>query len=313
MAQGIYADIYTQLASRNRLAIEGFLADFAENWVETAESYELYVDSEPQALVLNDASAVLDYCQAHPEIEQSIYWRNAKDQDPLCAMVFFTSDGGAIIGLSIDRKSLLERMESRLRQHSGDGAVLRLYESPPPGTVREFKEALRQSSVRRDSKADVFQLDLGQPTHGWWPIQIHLCDYRLSVPASNVLNDPISELIDLADFATFPRSGLRRVCLWEEPSGYVLDGWHLGPSRMAIAIYLASDLVPPMTTLSATSVYQCVVPPKVIGLVLVTALSNALRDNEAALAAHWRVSPSGYLERLLHLQRSQADYASKLG
>lgn len=90
-------------------------------------------------------------------------------------------------------------------------------------------------------------LALGLPEHGWLPFRLQLDDFVLDLQVSNVLNGPLSELIEAIAFCQPPLVGGHRVCLWLEPAGYALDliaG--AAPDRCILRVSFDEDFVPPM-------------------------------------------------------------------
>lgn len=90
-------------------------------------------------------------------------------------------------------------------------------------------------------------LALGLPEHGWLPLRLQLDDFVLDEQISNVLNGPLSELIEAIAFCQAPLVGSHRVCLWLEPAGYALD-FIAGttPDRCILRVSFDEDFVPPM-------------------------------------------------------------------
>src|SRR6476646_5794970 len=95
---------------------------------------------------------------------------------------------------------------------------------------------------------DHLALALGRPSAGWLPVHLQLGDFVLDCAASNVLNDPVEELLDLLEYAVDPRGPSPRVCFWLEPEGYAIDVEPLSAvDRRIIRIGYAPSFVPPMT------------------------------------------------------------------
>lgn len=64
---------------------------------------------------------------------------------------------------------------------------------------------------------------LGRPVHGWLPITLELDDYVLCESGSWVINDPLHELVEAGAFLARGEVGARRVFVYLEPAGYVID------------------------------------------------------------------------------------------
>ncbi len=90
-------------------------------------------------------------------------------------------------------------------------------------------------------------LALGTPEHGWLPLRLQLNDFVLEEQISNVLNGPLSELIEAVAFCQPPLVGSHRVCLWLEPEGYALDFIAgAAPDRCIVRVSFDKDFFPPM-------------------------------------------------------------------
>lgn len=95
---------------------------------------------------------------------------------------------------------------------------------------------------------DQFRLGLGRPTHGWLPFRLELASVVIDDAASNVLNDPVDELLDLLAYSLSPSGTEPRVCFWLEPAGYALDVCTAAGSAELFIVRLFFDdgFVPPM-------------------------------------------------------------------
>jgi len=90
-------------------------------------------------------------------------------------------------------------------------------------------------------------LALQPPRHGWLPLRLELGSFVVECVASNVLNDPLDELIEAVAFCKAPLVGHHRICLWLEPEGYAVD---IVPSASSdhciIRVSFDASFVPPM-------------------------------------------------------------------
>lgn len=64
---------------------------------------------------------------------------------------------------------------------------------------------------------------LERPVHGWLPITLELDDYVLRESGSWVINDPLHELVEAGAFLARGEVGARRVFVYLEPAGHVID------------------------------------------------------------------------------------------
>lgn len=134
---------------------------------------------------------------------------------------------------------------------------------------------------------DSLKITLDTPRHGWLPVGIKLGNYQLLANASNVFNDPISELIELAIFVKKGGSSFRRVCLWLEPAGYAIDVKLSGHQRLLITILFDQDFIPPMNNTHMKEEYCCSVSPKTLYKALSDSLNQWFLCNFKTNEKHW--------------------------
>ena len=135
---GGYHDVYVLARERSAAEAARFLTAFAPNGIESASEYEFPEYSKRPTVVLTNSADAIRYCETHPTAANRFYFRNPKGI-PAHAMLFFTSDGGLILGLSVvkgERKALKELMA-----HAGSDVGFITFESPPPETIVEFRQA----------------------------------------------------------------------------------------------------------------------------------------------------------------------------
>jgi hypothetical protein len=134
-----YADIYVLTQSRTEATVLSFLDRFAPIRAETADEYCIPQYADSAHIVFRAAAEVVSYCCRYTSETQSIYWRRAGDGGPAYAMVFFTSDGFLILGLSTE-ESAVERYFAELLTHAGSDVGYVTVESPPPDNSAEFRK-----------------------------------------------------------------------------------------------------------------------------------------------------------------------------
>ncbi len=108
-------------------------------------------------------------------------------------------------------------------------------------------------------RVDGINLVLGPPHHGWVKVSLRLGDFQLICGASTVLNDPLTELLDLALFARDGHSGFRRACLWLEPEGYAVDVRLLSESHALLTVRYDDTFVPPMAGSEMKVAFHCII------------------------------------------------------
>lgn len=79
---------------------------------------------------------------------------------------------------------------------------------------------------------------LGSPKHGWLPMRVCVGGLAFEVEASNVLNDPVAELIVLLEASIWPAW----IWIWEEPGGYTVRAIGVGDGAIEVALWKEGDL-----------------------------------------------------------------------
>lgn len=81
--------------------------------------------------------------------------------------------------------------------------------------------------------------------HGWLELELVLAEQRVSFAASDVLNDPVRELADLALFIARRGVGSARASFWLEPAGYELRA--VRDWKLDLALVSAREAYPNIT------------------------------------------------------------------
>ena len=132
-----YSDVYVLSRERSAAAADQFLNMFAPDREHSAEDYVFPQYADQPVAVVKSAMEAIRYCEEHPAEEQGMYFRNL-GAGPAHAMLFFTSDGGLIFGLSVVERE--DEWFTRLKEYAGSEVGYITFEVPPPGTSTEFKE-----------------------------------------------------------------------------------------------------------------------------------------------------------------------------
>ena len=64
-------------------------------------------------------------------------------------------------------------------------------------------------------------INFGEPKHGWLPVDLHYEEFKIEFDASNVLNDPMNELLNA--LINIENGGSRQITWWLEPAAYYFD------------------------------------------------------------------------------------------
>ncbi len=102
---GPLTDIYVLASKRSRSLVEKFQSVWMVGFVESADEYywpsAANYDQEKPTEIFHTAAPLLKKLLENPTEEYGIYWRNERDEMLTHGMMFFTSDGGLIMGLSL--------------------------------------------------------------------------------------------------------------------------------------------------------------------------------------------------------------------
>jgi hypothetical protein len=137
-----FADCYVLVNSRSKKLVQEFLAHFLPKRRAWADEYEVPQYSDKPEQVFRTTEDALAYLEEHPHEHHGLYWANEGRGDTRRGMVFPTSDGEMIYGLSCDAKDpkiadkLLDAMKLFLKSEIGCIAI----EEPPPESAQGFKE-----------------------------------------------------------------------------------------------------------------------------------------------------------------------------
>lgn len=122
-----------------------FLSHFLPHHRPSAVEYEMPQYSEHPDQVFATIDDALLYLETNSTEAHSLYWENVGFGDARFGMVFPTSDGQFIYGLSCDCEdekvadSLLDEMKQFMKTDIGYIA----FEEPPPRTAQEFMEIVK--------------------------------------------------------------------------------------------------------------------------------------------------------------------------
>jgi len=131
-----YYDVYALAPARTAETVERFLARFAPACEPAADEYEVPRYPDAPAVVFRTPGELVAHCVAHPAEPHGLYWRCLGGGDPAHAMVFFTADGGLLLGLSV--VSDADRWLAELLAATGSAVGWVGFEEPPPDSAREF-------------------------------------------------------------------------------------------------------------------------------------------------------------------------------
>ncbi|CAN5337248.1 hypothetical protein BH11PLA2_BH11PLA2_42110 [soil metagenome] len=99
--------------------------------------YEFPEYSDSPLVIVKSATEAIQYCEDHSSEAHRFYFRNL-GTGPAHAMLFFTSDCGLILGLSVVEHE--DEWYDRLVKFADTRIGYITFESPPAETASEFRE-----------------------------------------------------------------------------------------------------------------------------------------------------------------------------
>ena len=134
-------DVYVLAPERSGAAVSRFADEWLRDGEPAADEVEVpqYAD-DPDAVFESPDDAV-EWLLARPHEPHGLYWRTPRGDGAAQAMLFFTTDGGLIAGLTVDDDAAaadwLRRLAGSVDARYGYVA----FETPPPETAADFRAA----------------------------------------------------------------------------------------------------------------------------------------------------------------------------
>ena len=126
--------------------VERFTREWLGGFVPTANDYELPRYASDPTVVYDSADELIDVLLERPDEPHGIYWENTGDGPVSTAMLFFTSDGGMIIGLTVsgDQNTALQYLDRLAKTVEARFGYI-TGEEPPPDYAAEFIDLARRA------------------------------------------------------------------------------------------------------------------------------------------------------------------------
>lgn len=98
------------------------------------------------AHVFHHSDAIIDYLTVNSNEPYSLYFKNRNESEIHFAMLFFTSDGNLIIGISTPAGNSTQEQNvlKQLLEFAESDAGYITYEEPPPYSADTFREFARR-------------------------------------------------------------------------------------------------------------------------------------------------------------------------
>ncbi len=130
-------EIYVLCKERSKKLVFEFLDRFFPEREASSEDYPYPEYSDDPECVYDDCDELFEVLENNTEESYSVYWDSTNDGEVKNAMVFFTEDGGMIVGIAVEcddcgvwLKKLSEVVEGEYGYVS--------FDSPPPETRKDF-------------------------------------------------------------------------------------------------------------------------------------------------------------------------------
>lgn len=139
-------DVYVLSEARTGDGVQRFTTDWLHGFVPVAEDYEFPRWSDEPVRVYDSVDELIDVLLERTSEPYGIYWRNGGEGSVTAGMLFFTTDGGMIAGLTVegDQSEAITHLDRLAKTIGGKYGYLTA-EEPPPDTAAEFVELARSA------------------------------------------------------------------------------------------------------------------------------------------------------------------------
>lgn len=148
---GPYYDLYVLCPERTEALAQRFLSEWAPNRVPAAAEYEIPQYSDKPTHLFEQPDELIAFLERNPTEKQAVYWRARRSDEVEHVMLFFTSEGGMVAGLSIsdwDRpRDEIARIFFRL---AGSVGARFGYVTAEEAPVYKTQDAFRAECARRE-------------------------------------------------------------------------------------------------------------------------------------------------------------------
>lgn len=133
-------DVYVLASERTISYAEKFISAWTYGFEAAAEEYEFPQYAKAPEIIFSTASQLIERLILNSQQPHAIYWHNSNEGDTRDAMLFFTTDGGMIVGLSVEvdkREDARKFLEALAADVDGEFGMVML-EQPPADSAEEF-------------------------------------------------------------------------------------------------------------------------------------------------------------------------------
>ena len=159
-----YYDVYVLSDRRSKEAVDRFLNHFVPQRKESTDEYLVPMYSTFPTSSFDTAEDLLAYIYENPNEPHSIYWASENTEGPSFAMVFPTTDGRIVYGLSVLRSE--QKYLEELKRHLNSSKGYIDFESSPPADTADFERFVDDFDA---GESFVRDFDGGKD-RPWWKI-----------------------------------------------------------------------------------------------------------------------------------------------
>ncbi len=135
-------EVYVLLPSRDSSMARLCLERYMPVRKPCCDEYEVPEYAEKAQHVFRQEAEILSYLEEHPNESYGLYWNNAKSDNGGHIMLFYTVDGGLILGIiDLDKDPRITLSELKIALKCEFGYLGS--EERPPNNVEDFKERCR--------------------------------------------------------------------------------------------------------------------------------------------------------------------------
>lgn len=148
---GPYVDMYVLCPERSEALAQQFLAEWGPRRIQSVTDYCIPELSTHPTRVFTAADELIRFLVANDSEAQALYWQSGRDDEVAHVMLFFTSDGGMVAGLSISDWERPRNQIARVFFRLADSVDARFgYVTAEEAPVYEKQDAFRAECARRE-------------------------------------------------------------------------------------------------------------------------------------------------------------------
>jgi hypothetical protein len=149
-------EVYVLCSERSARMAKDLLAALAPHRESCSEDFPFLQFADTPEIVLTSAEEAIEWLDESPCAGYSLYWKNTLRTEPWDFMLFYTEDGGLIVGITAYETNTVAWLE-RLAKLTGGEYGYVTGEDPPPATKVEFIDLCRTSQITRMVRGKIYE------------------------------------------------------------------------------------------------------------------------------------------------------------